>query len=86
MKTLSVSMILFFFLSLMKSGWTMDYVAGIREQDLTNNKTDLGYFLNYRNAFEFKKRNGLANIFAKLKGSKEVVIAYLGGSITQQEG
>lgn len=34
----------------------------------------------------FRQRNGLGNVFAKLKAGKEVRIAYFGGSITAQEG
>lgn len=34
----------------------------------------------------FRQRNGLGNVFAKLKAGKTVNIAYFGGSITAQEG
>jgi len=39
-----------------------------------------------RDAVECTVRDGLPNVFAKLKAGKEVKIAYLGGSITAQPG
>lgn len=38
------------------------------------------------NAVECRERGGLPNVFAKWKAGKEVRIAYLGGSITEQNG
>lgn len=64
----------------------MDYAAGISEKDLADNKTELGWMLDYKNSYEFKARGGIPNILAKLRSGKDAVIAYLGGSITQQEG
>jgi lysophospholipase L1-like esterase len=37
-------------------------------------------------AVECRERGGLPNVFAKLRGGAEVRIAYLGGSITAQDG
>ncbi|MBN2137192.1 MAG: hypothetical protein JW720_05250 [Sedimentisphaerales bacterium] len=39
-----------------------------------------------RDAQEYRVRDGLANFFRKLQAGNEVRIAYLGGSITAQEG
>jgi lysophospholipase L1-like esterase len=39
-----------------------------------------------RDAVECRERGGLPNVYAKLKAGKEVRIAYLGGSITEQNG
>ncbi|MBL8993103.1 MAG: SGNH/GDSL hydrolase family protein, partial [Spirochaetia bacterium] len=64
----------------------MDYAAGIDPKDLVDNKSGLGYLLDYQNPNEIKMRAGMPNILAKLRAGKEVVVAYLGGSITQQEG
>ncbi len=39
-----------------------------------------------RDAVECRERGGLPNVFAKWKAGKEVRVAYLGGSITEQNG
>lgn len=46
----------------------------------------IGQAQGLRDAAEFHARGGLPNAFAKLKAGKAVRIAYLGGSITEQNG
>ena len=68
-------------------GETIDF-SPVKE-DLTgyvNNIDDVNYMLDYFHPAEFKERNGLVNTINKLKDGKKVTLAFMGGSISEQDG
>ncbi|MBR4030246.1 MAG: hypothetical protein IKJ06_02480, partial [Clostridia bacterium] len=47
---------------------------------------DVDYMLGYFNPAEFKERDGLVNTINKLKKGEKVTVAFMGGSISEQDG
>ncbi|MBQ2968485.1 MAG: hypothetical protein IJE10_10250 [Clostridia bacterium] len=59
------------------------------DEDLSGYSGTVGendYKLDYFNPNEFKERNGMVNTINKLRNGETVVVGFLGGSITQQDG
>ena len=54
--------------------------------EYVNNVGDVDYMLDYFNPAEFKERNGLVNTINKLKNGEKVTVAFMGGSISEQDG
>ncbi|AUP81268.1 SGNH/GDSL hydrolase family protein [Flavivirga eckloniae] len=52
----------------------------------TDDRANRIFNLNPEIPEEFRERNGLPNFFSKVKTGKDVTVAYLGGSITNQNG
>lgn len=68
-------------------GEVLDFA--VVDEDLSGYSGTVGqndYKLDYFNPNEFKERNGMINTINKLRNGETVVVGFLGGSITQQDG
>ena len=68
-------------------GEVLDFA--VVDEDLSGYSGTVGqndYKLNYFNPNELKERNGMVNTINKLRNGETVVVGFLGGSITQQDG